>query len=48
MAAMMMAVRIVIAPDPTDVPIALATSFAPIPQHMYSPNTTASPSRIVP
>ena len=32
-----MAVERVIAPDPTDVPIALATSFAPIPQAIIKP-----------
>ncbi len=33
-AAMMTACRTEIAPEPTDVPMALATSFAPMPQHM--------------
>ncbi len=29
--------------EPTEVPIALATSFAPIPQAMNRPKTTAKP-----
>ena len=41
-AAMIIAYLMLIAPDPTDVPIALATSFAPIPQVMQRPSTIAS------
>ena len=42
MAAIIIACLTLIAPDPTDVPIAFATSLAPIPQVIKSPNTTAS------
>lgn len=39
--AIIIACLIVTAPEPTDVPIALATSFAPIPQAMNTPKTIA-------
>ena len=47
-AAMRIAVLTVIAPEPTDVPMTLATSLAPIPQVMYNPNMTAIPINSVP
>ena len=40
--AIIIACLIVTAPEPTDVPIALATSFAPIPQAMNTPKTIAN------
>src|SRR3990170_4978612 len=45
-AAMTIACLIVTAPEPTDVPIAFATSFAPIPQAMNKPNRQARPMNI--
>ena len=47
-AAMMMACFNVRALEPTEVPMAFATSFAPIPQAMKRPNTQASVSSIKP
>ena len=47
-AAIMIAVLIVMAPDPTDVPMALATSLAPMPQVMKTPKTIANTMKIVP
>ena len=48
MAAMMMAVLTVIAPDPTEVPNALATSLAPMPQVMNRLKITAIAMKDVP
>ena len=48
MAAIMIAVLTVIAPEPTDVPMTLATSLAPIPHVMYKPKMTAKTMNNVP
>ena len=48
MAATMMAVRTVMAPDPTEVPSALATSLAPIPQVIKTPKIMARTRRMGP
>ena len=46
-AAMMIACFTVTAPEPTEVPMALATSLAPMPQVMYRPNMIASARKMV-
>ena len=38
----------VIAPEPTEVPMAFATSLAPTPQAINKPNATASINKISP
>ncbi len=46
--AMMIACLIVIAREPTEVPMALATSLAPTPQAMKKPKAAAMMSRVIP
>ena len=48
MVAMMIAVPTVMAPEPTDVPMALATSLAPMPHVINKPRTIAMESSKVP
>jgi hypothetical protein len=48
MAATIIAVLTVIAPEPTDVPRALATSFAPIPHVIKTPKIIASTRSVGP
>ncbi len=46
--AIMIACLMVIAPEPTEVPMAFATSFAPTPQAINKPNTTAKTNNTSP